>query len=145
MQIERFPIHTSEPGESRFGISPKALDFINMIFVMNKLILSIIYIHILGQTIFILEVFYSEINKKTIPAVIWVYAYCLGSLAIRLSTDQWLFDPPLQAACFFFVSYFGYYTLGDIQALTITYAIVAPKPIKIVTKLRFNRNPFLVA
>ena len=73
MQIERFPIHTSEPGESRFGISPKALDFINMIFVMNKLILSIIY------------------------------------------------------------TYFGYYTLGDIQALTITYAIVAPDLIVIIT------------
>ena len=42
MQIERVFIHTSEPGESCFGIAPKALDSINMTFIMNKLILSMV-------------------------------------------------------------------------------------------------------
>ena len=42
MQIERFFIHTSESGESRFGITPKALDSIDMTFIMNKLILSMV-------------------------------------------------------------------------------------------------------
>ena len=62
MQIERVFIHTSEPGESRFGIAPKALDSINMTFIMNKLVLSMV-----DSEMFLV----SEINEPVIasPAI----------------------------------------------------------------------------
>jgi len=62
MQIERIFIHTSEPGESCFGIPPKALDSIDMTFIMNKLILSMVDFEMF---------FISEINEPivTSPAV----------------------------------------------------------------------------
>ena len=62
MQIKRFLIHTPEPGESCFGISPKALDSINMTFIMNKLILSMV-----DSKMFLV----SEINEPIVasPAV----------------------------------------------------------------------------
>jgi hypothetical protein len=59
MQIERFFIHTPEPGKSRFGISPKALDSIDMTFIMNKLILSMI-----DSKMFLV----SEINESIIAS-----------------------------------------------------------------------------
>ena len=68
--------------------------------------------------------------------MIWVYAYCFGSPAIRLSKDQWLCDPPLQV-----IRFFLYDILGFPNPLTITYAIVTPDSSEILTKLRFNRNP----
>lgn len=40
--------------------------------------------------------------KKTIPALIWVYVYCLSSPAIRLSTDLWLCDPPNRLFAFLY-------------------------------------------
>ena len=62
MQIERIFIHTSEPGESGFGKAPKALDSINMTFIMNKLILSMVDSKVL---------LVSEINKPVVasPAI----------------------------------------------------------------------------
>jgi hypothetical protein len=70
------------------------------------------YFHIGG-------VFIVRSIKKTIPAVIWVYAYCFVSPAIRLSTDQWLCDPPLQVVCFFPYDILGIIFWGS-QTLSIT-------------------------
>ena len=36
MQIERFFVHTPEPGQPGFGIAPKAFDSIDMTFIMNR-------------------------------------------------------------------------------------------------------------
>ena len=59
MQIERFSIHPSEPGESGFGKAPEALDSINMTLIMNELILSMI-----DSKVFLV----SEINKSVIAS-----------------------------------------------------------------------------
>ena len=62
MKIERTFIHASEPGESCFGVTPKALNSVNMTFIMNKLILSMV-----DSEMF----FVSEINESVVasPAV----------------------------------------------------------------------------
>ena len=68
MQIERTFIHTSKPGESCFGISPKALDSIDMTFIMNKLILSMV-----DSKVFLIP----EINEPVVapPAVRMDYTF----------------------------------------------------------------------
>ena len=42
MQIERKIIHSSEPGRPCFGLPPKDLNSINMTFIMNKLVWSMV-------------------------------------------------------------------------------------------------------
>ena len=77
MQIERFFIHTSEPGESCFGIAPKALDSINMTFILNKLVLSMV-----DSEMFLV----SEINECLImlPASLKEFKDFIGYLDSRL-------------------------------------------------------------
>jgi hypothetical protein len=105
MQIERFFIHTPEPGESRFGISPKAFDSINMTFIMNKLILSMVH-----SEMFLV----SEINEPIVasPAVRMDntfevhttpdYRLQCGSLAVRnyLSKDTSIAPEDTEHNCF---------------------------------------------
>ena len=62
MQIERFSIHTSEFRKSSFGITPEGFNSVDMTFIMNKLVLSMIDSKML---------LVSEINKPVVasPAV----------------------------------------------------------------------------
>jgi hypothetical protein len=61
MQIERLFVQALEPGQPGFGIAPKAFDSINMTFIMNKLILSMVDSEVL---------LVSEANKPVVASPI---------------------------------------------------------------------------
>jgi hypothetical protein len=61
MQIERLFVQAPEPGQPGFGIAPKAFDSINMTFIMNKLILSMVDSEVL---------LVSEANKPVVASPI---------------------------------------------------------------------------